>query len=309
MNAETMNTARMPIISILGMGYVGCTLATCLGNDGHKVLGCELDVVRRNRLKSGLLPFDNLQLQVLFEQVEYMGRFRVVDDPREAVLHSDITFICVGTPTTADGDFDHKYVLDAAETIGEALAHKSGDHTVVVKSTVRPGITKQVYELITKQSGRLFSEVSVVFNPEFLREASLVDDYYHPPFIVIGDDAHNGAAHYVQNLFRKCFAPTILTSVRGAEMIKLACNTYHALKVTFANEIASISAHEGVDPLKVMAVLASDHKLNNSALYLKPGGPFWGHCLPKDVRALTVLAREAGVSIPMIEAILVSNGS
>ncbi len=312
-------------VSIFGMGYVGCTLSACLASDGHVILGVEPNELRAAAIRTGRLPFEDPggELGSLFYKHHSNISVEIVD-PATAVVMSDITFICVGTPRrNDDAGFDLRQLRCAAEQVGEGLGRKVGYHTVVVKSTVMPGTTRKVIKPILEvHSGKKAdTDFGLLFNPEFLREASAVKDFYAPPFTVVGGSlsaaspggpaspAVRGAASRaaLKELYDWVRAPWVETDFETAEMLKLACNAFHALKVCFANEIGNLCRAEDIDGQRVMELLVQDHKLNLSPAYLKPGSAFGGHCLSKDVGALNDLAEASDLATPLLKAILPSN--
>lgn len=295
-------------ISIFGLGYVGCVTAACLARSGHHVIGVDINPTKVDMINEGRSPIVEGGLKDLICEGVQRGRLRATMDVNQAIAASEISLICVGTPGNGNGSLDLKYVRNVARQIGQALANKPDKHTVVVRSTMLPGSTHQeVLPLLEEASGKPFGEgFDLCVNPEFLREGTAIEDYYHPPRIVVGADQPE-IAWRAMALYTDIDAPRFVTGVEVAEMIKYADNAFHALKVVFANEIGNLCQRMGLDSHEVMHIFCSDTKLNLSAAYLKPGFAFGGSCLPKDVSALVHRARSLDVHVPVLEAILPSN--
>ncbi|MDW8106787.1 MAG: UDP-glucose/GDP-mannose dehydrogenase family protein [Armatimonadota bacterium] len=295
-------------VSIFGLGYVGAVSAACLAREGHSVVGVDIDPHKLDLLRQGKAPIVEKDLEPLLAQAVASGRLTVTEDATEAVHGSDLSLICVGTPSKENGDLRTDYIERVARQIGEALITKRDYHLVVIRSTVLPGTTEEVVlPILEETSGKRVNEhFGLAVNPEFLREGVAVADFYDPPFTVIGALRESDAEH-VASLYDNIKAPLFLVSVRAAEMIKYACNAFHALKITFANELGMLCKAEGVDSHEIMRIFCADTKLNISCKYLTPGFAFGGSCLPKDLRALTYRARANDLQLPMLEAILPSN--
>lgn len=295
-------------ISILGMGYVGCVSAACLARDGHQVIGVDLSQAKLELLRSGKAPIVEEGIQELTRSAILDGTLTVTDDAGAAVAGSELSFICVGTPSSPNGAQDLSSVARVAETIGRALRQKEDFHTVVLRSTVTPGTTDGlVLTALESASGRKSGTgFGLCFQPEFLREGTSIKDYDHPPFTLVGGDCEASVAA-LRDLFGHLPCEFIATDVRTAEALKVVCNAFHALKITFANEIGRTVSAMGVDGRAVMSLVCRDTRLNISPAYLRPGFAFGGSCLPKDLRALTHLARSLDIDAPMLSAILPSN--
>lgn len=295
-------------ISIFGLGYVGAVSLACLARDGHQVIGVDIDRTKLDLIAAGKTPVVEEGMVELMQQVAGSGRVRVTDDTRQAVLDSDISLVCVGTPSAANGSQDQGAVLRLAAQLGQALAAKSAPHVVVFRSTLVPGTVEDVLRpIVERESGKKDGvDYHLCFQPEFLREGSSIRDYDKPPFTVVGAN-HEQAYEALQALFGHLPCRFLRTSVRSAEMMKYCCNNFHALKITFANETARLCAALGVDPFEVMDLVCQDTQLNISKAYLKPGFAFGGSCLPKDLRATSYLAKMRDVELPMLSAILASN--
>ncbi len=295
-------------ISVFGLGYVGAVSLACLARDGHQVIGVDVDAAKLDLIAAGKAPVTGDGITELMHRVVASGRVRVTADAEAAVHGSEISFVCVGTPSSENGDQDQRAVIRVAEQIGCALSRKEAGHLVVLRSTVLPGTTEAVLRpTIERASGKRDGEgFALCVQPEFMREGSSLRDYYQPPFTIVGAD-HPAAIQPLRELFGHLPCPFIATSVRTAEMIKYSCNSFHALKVAFANETARLCHALGIDPFEVMNLLTRDTQLNLSRAYLTPGFAFGGSCLPKDLRATSHLARRHQVSVPLLDAILASN--
>ena len=295
-------------ISVFGLGYVGCVSAACLAQDGHEVLGLDVNPQKAELVCSGRAPVIETGLDNLMREAVKRGSLRVTSDHRAAIHHSDVSMICVGTPSNKNGSLDLHYAENVCCEIGTGLAGKQGYHVVIVRSTVLPGSTQErLIPLLEQHSGRRAGpDFGVCMNPEFLREGTAVADYHDPGLVIIGElDQHSGEV--VEALYADIHAPTRRTTIRTAEMIKYANNAFHALKVTFANEIGVLCKANDIDGREVMEILCQDARLNISSAYLRPGSAFGGSCLPKDLRALLYRAKERDIECSLLKAILVSN--
>ena len=295
-------------ISIFGLGYVGAVSLACLARDGHQVMGVDVDQAKLDLIAAGNTPVIEEGMVELMRQVVASGRVTVSTDAAQAVLATEVSLVCVGTPSAPNGSQDQGAILRLAETIGEALGRKTSPHVVVFRSTLVPGTVEDVLRpIIERRSGKRDGvDFHLCFQPEFLREGSSIKDYDKPPFTIVGAN-HEGATEPLKVLFGHLPSKFIRTSVRAAEMMKYCCNNFHALKITFANETARLCGALGVDPFEVMNLVCQDTQLNISPAYLKPGFAFGGSCLPKDLRATSYLAKTRDVELPMLSAILASN--
>jgi GDP-mannose 6-dehydrogenase len=295
-------------VSVFGLGYVGSVSAAMLASDGHDVIGVDLNPDKVAAINAGASPIVEPGLGEALQDVVAKGRLRATTNTEDAVRNSEISLICVGTPSRRNGSLDLSYVERVARDIGSVLKTKDDYHVVVVRSTVLPGSTHGiVIPALESESGKTYGEdFGVSMNPEFLREGTAIKDFRHPPMTLVG---HNHAADAIgtSSLYEGLDAPVISTSIRTAEMIKYTSNTWHALKVCFANEIGNLCKQLGVDSHDVMDIFCKDDQLNLSSYYLKPGFAFGGSCLPKDVRAIQYRAKELDVELPVISAILPSN--
>jgi GDP-mannose 6-dehydrogenase len=295
-------------LSVFGLGYVGCVSAACFSRVGHEVIGVDSNPLKVEVINAGRSPIVEPGVEDLIVAAVKAQRLRATTDVASAIAGSDLSLVCVGTPSNHNGSLDLRHIKRVCQEIGSALEVKRGHHIVAIRSTMLPGTVEdtvipalEVYS--GKRAGRDFG---VAINPEFLREGSSIYDFDNPPFTLIGADDEDAAAPLAK-LYAHLSAPVLKVGVKDAEMVKYACNSFHALKVTFANEIGMICKSLGVDSYRVMEVFCRDTKLNLSPYYLKPGFAFGGSCLPKDLRALTHRAKEEDVSVPMLDSILVSN--
>jgi len=295
-------------ISIFGLGYVGAVSMACLARDGHEVIGVDVDPLKLELIRSGRSPIVEEGIQDLTAQVVTSGQVRVTDDVVEAVRSTQLSFICVGTPSSPNGSQDLSAVRRVSEQIGEALKDKTDYHTVVMRSTIQPGHMDSVVRrgLESASGKRATIDFGLAFQPEFLREGTSIKDYDNPPFTVIGTEDER-AASVLREVFGHLGSEFIVTSIGVAEMLKYACNAFHAVKITFANEIGRIARSIGVDSRDVMDLVCRDRQLNISRAYLRPGFAFGGSCLPKDLRALTYIAKSRDITIPMLGSVLGSN--
>lgn len=295
-------------ISIFGLGYVGAVSAGCLASDGHDVIGVDPNRTKVDLINQGTTPIIEKDIGEMIATTVQAGRLRATVDVRDAVLNTDMSLICVGTPSQLNGNLDLSAVRKVCEQIGAAIKEKGAFHVVVARSTMLPGSMRSVVIPSLEAASGLKAGVDfgVCNNPEFLREGTAVYDYYHPPKTVIGETDEKAGAMLVQ-LYEKMEAPLVRTDVETAEMVKYTDNTWHAVKVAFANEIGNICKAVGIDGHKVMEIFCQDTKLNLSPYYMKPGFAFGGSCLPKDVRALTYKARSLDLELPLLNSILPSN--
>jgi GDP-mannose 6-dehydrogenase len=295
-------------ISIFGMGYVGCVSGTCLAGLGHKVIGVEPNQLKVDLINAGRSPIVEKGLDELLAAQVKAGQLKATANWEDAVQSSDLAFVCVGTPSRANGSINIGFLQRVCEQIGQALRKKEGRFTVVIRSTVIPGtVEKILIPILEQQSGKKAGpDFGVCMNPEFLREGTSVEDFHHPPNTVIGElDSRSGDA--LVELYRTIPGPVFRTTLRVAEMVKYANNAFHALKVSFANEIGNFCKELSIDSHTVMEIFCQDRKLNLSPYYLKPGFAFGGSCLPKDLRAITYEARTLDVETPVLSSILESN--
>ncbi len=295
-------------IAVFGLGYVGCVTGACLAQMGHTVHGVDVSGPKVRLLNSGQSPVLEQGLDSLVAKMVAEGRLRATLDPAEALDRADISLVAVGTPSCRDGSANLDHLVSALEGIGRFLGGAKKFHVVAIRSTVPPGTTENlVIPTLERRSGRKAGlDFGVCFHPEFLREGSSIQDFFNPPKTVLGTN-DSRTARRMSRLWRPVKAPVFVIPFKAAEILKYADNTFHALKVSFANEIGSLCKRFDIDSREVMQIFVQDTKLNISPLYLRPGFAFGGPCLPKDVRALGWLARKNGLHLPLIENILPSN--
>ncbi len=295
-------------VSVFGLGYVGSVSAASFAGDGHGVVGVDVNPGKVASLNEGRSPIVEKGLDELIADTVAAGRLRATTSTAEAVEATDLSLICVGTPSRRNGSLDLTYLQRVCEQIGEALRDKEAYHVVVVRSTVLPGTTHEVViPALESASGKKYGTgFGVTVNPEFLREGTAIHDFRNPPLTLVGHN-YRTDAEPTEMLYRSVEAPLVSTSIRTAEMIKYASNTWHALKVCFANEIGNLCKRLDIDSHDVMDIFCRDEKLNLSSYYMKPGFAFGGSCLPKDVRALQYRAKEVDLDLPVIQSILGSN--
>ena len=295
-------------VSVFGLGYVGCVSAASFAGDGHEVVGVDVNADKVASINAGCSPIIEPGLEDLLGECVSDGRLRATADTADAIRSTDVSLLCVGTPSRKNGSLDLQYLERVSEEVGRALRDKDDYHVVVVRSTVLPGTTHQlVIPALERESGKKYGDgFGVSVNPEFLREGTALKDFRKPPLTLVGHN-HAADASGTIALYQAIDAPLISTSIRVAEMMKYTSNTWHALKVVFANEIGNLCKKLDVDSHEVMDIFCRDEKLNLSPYYLKPGFAFGGSCLPKDVRALQYRAKEVDVELPLISQILPSN--
>ncbi len=295
-------------ISIFGLGYVGAVSLACLARDGHSVIGVDVDKAKLELIRDGKTPVVEEGMVDLMARVAASGKVSVTTDVLQAVLDSELSLICVGTPSAPNGSQDQSAIIRLAHDLGRAMHGKGDGHVFVFRSTLVPGTVEDVLRpIIERESAKRDGEgFHVCFQPEFLREGTSIRDYDRPPFTVIGANAAAPATS-LRELFGHLPCEFHVTSIRAAEMVKYCCNNFHALKITFANETARLCEALGVDAFQVMDLVCKDRQLNISPAYLKPGFAFGGSCLPKDLRATLYLAKTRDVELPMLGNVLASN--
>lgn len=295
-------------ISVFGLGYVGAVSGACLADMGHDVVGVDVIPQKVDLLNQGAATIVEENIGELTAKAVKSGRFRATLDCREAVRASDISLICVGTPSNADGAPSTEALERVMATVAEAIREKNGAHSVVVRSTVLPGTTDEcIAPILTRHSGReIGNGLGLCFNPEFLREGSSIKDFYNPPFIIVGSKEES--THQIMGeLYKDLDSPFIKTTPKIAESVKYLCNTYHALKITFANEMGAMLGASGIDAREAFAIFVRDFQLNISPAYLRPGFAFGGSCLPKDLRAVLAMASRNHLTLPLLSNILEAN--
>lgn len=295
-------------ISIFGLGYVGSVMAACFAHKGNHVVGVDVNQAKVEAISDGHTPIIEAQMEELVSEAHYAGRLRATTDVASAVRETDVSFICVGTPSQRNGKLDLRHIEHVSQEIGRALAGKAGPHQVVVRSTVLPGTTESVIiPALERASGKRAGEdFAVIYNPEFMREGTAIADFFEPPYTILGAQKAGDLA-VVRELYQWAPGRVFETSVRVAEMVKYASNAFHAVKVGFANEMGAIAKRLNVDAQAMAEIFTADTRLNVSTAYLFPGFAFGGSCLPKDVRALVYCSKEQDLRLPLLDSLLSSN--
>ena len=295
-------------ISIFGTGYVGTVSGACLVRDGHEVIGVDPVVGKITDLAQGLCPIQEPGVAKLLAKGHKAGRLKATTDPSEGTTGSDMVWICVGTPSKPDGEVDLSALDTVIREVGKALRNSKDRPLIVVRSTCLPGtMSNRVIPLLEETSGlKVGRDIHVVYHPEFLREGVALEDFDNPPKIVVGE-AHSGAGDLLLSIYQKYDAPCFRLELNEAEMVKYCDNLFHAMKITFANEVAAVARSIGADARHIAEVYCADTKLNISPCYLKPGFAYGGSCLPKDLRAILRLASINSLRLPMLQGIVESN--
>jgi GDP-mannose 6-dehydrogenase len=295
-------------ISVFGLGYVGTVSAGCLAHEGHEVIGVDPVRTKVDLINAGQSPIVEADIGEIIASTVKSGRLRATEDQNQAIRDTELSFVCVGTPSQTNGNLDLRYIRRVCELIGQALKNKSTRHTVVIRSTILPGTMHQiVIPVLEEYSGKKAgADFGVCNNPEFLREGSAVRDFNAPPKTVIGE-TDRASGDLLASLYAKLEAPLIRTDIETAEMVKYVDNCWHALKIGFANEIGNLCKSLSIDAHEVMKIFCQDLKLNISSAYLLPGFAFGGSCLPKDLRALSYKAKTNDLQLPILTSILPSN--
>ena len=294
-------------ISIFGLGYVGCVSLGCLAKNGNRVTGVDIQQEKVDLINSGKATIIEKDIDTIIAEQHTKGLIRATSDVRDAVLNSDVSIVCVGTPSAPEGHLNLEYIYSTIRQIGQEIRHKKGFHVVAIRSTVLPGTNKRAGEIIEEVSGKKRNVgFSIVSNPEFLREGTAVEDYYNPPYTVIGSD-NIKAVELMKQVYSQVNGPVEVVDVSVAELIKYVNNSYHALKVVFANEIGSVCKKLSIDSHEVMRLFCMDKKLNISPAYFRPGFAYGGSCLPKDLKALKTIAHDNYLDVPVLNAIELSN--
>jgi GDP-mannose 6-dehydrogenase len=294
-------------ISIFGLGYVGCVSLGCLAKNGHYVIGVDTNPTKVEQINSGRATIIEKDVDTIIAEQRLSGHISATTDIQLAIKGSDISIIAVGTPSTDKGHLNLQYIFKVAENIGEALQHKDSFHIIAIRSTIMPGTCDKFAAIVESISGKKRNEdFAIVDNPEFLREGTAVLDYYNPPLTLIGSD-NLKAAEKIAELYRQLPGEILITDLKIAEIMKYINNTYHALKISFSNEIGNICSELGIDSHKVMDIFCKDKQLNISPYYFKPGFAYGGSCLPKDLKGLQTLAHDLYIDVPVIDGINKTN--
>jgi GDP-mannose 6-dehydrogenase len=290
-------------ISVFGLGYVGCVSLGCLAKNGHNVIGVDVNETKVRQINNGLPTIIEKDIDVIIQEERSKGKIVATTDYRKAIMDTDVSVIAVGTPSGENGHLNLSYVFQVAQHFGQVIREKDGFHVIAIRSTVLPGTVDKFAGIIQETSGkRTDVDFAVVSNPEFLREGTAVYDYYHPPLTLIGASSKE-AANIVASLYKHLPCELIITDTGVAEIMKYVSNSFHALKIAFANEIGNICSAMKIDSHKVMDIFCTDKELNISPYYLKPGFAYGGSCLPKDLKGLQTLAHDLYVRVPVIENI------
>jgi len=290
-------------ISVFGLGYVGCVSLGCLANNGHTVIGVDVNQTKIDQINNGKPTIIEKDIDIIIKEQHENHRISATTDFKKAILDTEISIIAVGTPSTAQGHLNLTYIFKVAEHIGEALKIKKDFHIVAIRSTIMPGTCQAIAEIIEKISGRKNNlDFAVLSNPEFLREGSAVHDYYNPPLTLIGGD-YEPATKKLAEIYKDLPGEIMITDLKVVEIMKYVNNTFHALKISFANEIGNICKSLGIDSHKVMELFVKDKQLNISPYYFKPGFAYGGSCLPKDLKGLQTLAHDHYIKVPVIDSI------
>lgn len=296
-------------VAIFGLGYVGFTAACCISSEGHEVVGVDVSDRKIADVNAGIPPFEEPGLAELMQKGIETGGLSATRDNAAALENTDLALVCVGTPSGPNGAHDMRYIVDVSRQIAQAIAEVGVDKiTVAYRSTMRPGsVRKLIAPIFERTLGAGWEErVELVYNPEFLREAMAIHDYFHPSKIVVG--TRDGLpSEAMTSLNANIEAPTFVTGYEEAEITKFVDNSWHAVKVAFANEIGRVCQKLGVSASKVHEIFVADTKLNISAYYTRPGGAFGGSCLPKDVRALQYIATDVGANTHLLDSLLRTN--
>lgn len=294
-------------IAVFGLGYVGCVSLGCLAEYGHSVIGVDINDHKVDQINAGYPTIIEKDIDRLLKKHTESGKIKATTDYLSAVKESDVAFICVGTPSTANGQLDLTHIFNSAEQIAEGIKGKDSFYTVVIRSTVLPGTNVRVGELIEKVAGVKRNEnFAVVSNPEFLREGSAVSDFFNPAFTVIGTE-NERANRIMAEIYKQTGKPVIQSDIGVTEMIKYVNNSFHAVKIAFANEVGIIAKNLEIDSIKLMELFTLDTKLNISPAYLKPGMAYGGSCLPKDLKGLYTIAYDKYLNTPLLKSVIESN--
>ncbi len=290
-------------ISIFGLGYVGCVSLGCLAKIGHRVIGVDVSQTKVDQINSGKATIIEKDIEQIICEQRKADKLEATTNSKDAVLRTEISIVAVGTPSSEKGHLNLEFIFKVAEQIGLALQDKAEFHIIAIRSTIMPGTCDKFAGKIESISGKKRNkDFAIVDNPEFLREGTAVRDYFFPPLTLIGSDNKN-AAEKVADLYRQLPAEIVITELKVAEIMKYVNNTFHALKISFGNEIGNICSELGIDSHQVMEIFCKDTQLNISPYYLKPGFAYGGSCLPKDLKGLQTLAHDLYVDVPVINSI------
>ena len=294
-------------ISIFGLGYVGCVSVGCLAKAGHKVVGVDIDQDKVNQINSGIPTVVEKDLDSLIKTQRAEGKIQATKDVNYAINNTNVSLICVGTPSSTNGHLDFSAIKSVVADIGRVLKNKDKFHVIAIRSTIMPGICEQVSDIIEKESGKRSGlDFYVLSNPEFLREGTAVTDYFNPPYILLGAK-NEKAINIMRDIYKGIDSEIIVAEIAVAELIKFVNNSFHALKVTFGNEVGNICKQLNINSHELMEIFVKDKQLNISSYYLKPGFAYGGSCLPKDLKAFKTIAYDNYIDTPVINSIEKSN--
>jgi len=294
-------------ISIFGLGYVGCVSLGCLSKSGHKVIGVDTNIDKVSQINDGLPTIIEKEIDDIIAKQRKLGNIEATIDSCMAIENSEVSIVCVGTPSSDNGHLNFSALYSVAKDIALGIKNKQDFHVIAIRSTIMPGLCNEISDLIAKESGKKAGEdFYVLSNPEFLREGSAVQDYYNPPFILIGSE-NDTASSIMKSIYAEINAEIIIEKIKIAELLKYVNNSFHALKVTFANEIGNICKVLDIDSHRLMNIFIKDKDLNISPYYLKPGFAYGGSCLPKDLKALNAIANDNNLITPVLDSIDKSN--
>ncbi len=294
-------------ISIFGLGYVGCVSLGCLAQNGHNVIGVDVSKDKVEQINRGEATIIEKDIDVIIKQQHEAGRISATTEHREAILNSEVSIVAVGTPSSPQGHLNLDYIFLVASNIGKVLKDKSAFHVVAIRSTVLPGTCDKFSNILEQESGKKRGvDFAVVDNPEFLREGSAVSDYYNPPLTLIGGESKL-ATDKIASLYNQLPGEVIIVETKVAEIMKYVNNTFHALKISFANEVGNVCSALNIDSHKVMEIFCKDKQLNISPYYFKPGFAYGGSCLPKDLKGFQTLAHDLYVKVPVVDSIQQTN--
>lgn len=290
-------------ISVFGLGYVGCVSVGCLAKNGHNVIGVDVNEIKVKQINSGLATIIEKDIDIIIQEERLRNKITATTDYASAIMQTDVSIVAVGTPTGQNGHLNLSYIFEVAQHFGQVIKRKKTFHVIAIRSTVLPGTAEEFGRIIEELSHKKNNvDFAIVSNPEFLREGTAVYDYYHPPITLIGA-ANSKAADIIISLYHHLPAEIIVTDIKVAEIMKYVNNSFHALKIAFANEVGNICTAMQIDSHKVMEIFCTDRELNISSCYLKPGFAYGGSCLPKDLKGLQTLAHDLYVRVPVIESI------
>jgi GDP-mannose 6-dehydrogenase len=290
-------------ISVFGLGYVGCVSLGCLAKNGHNVIGVDISETKVKQINSGLATIIEKDIDIIIQEEHLRKKIVATTDYSAAILKTDVSIVAVGTPSGLNGHLNLSYIFDVADHFGRVIKKKKTFHVIAIRSTVLPGTAEKFAKIVEDISHKKNNvDFAVLSNPEFLREGTAVYDYYHPPITLIGS-SNAQAADIIASLYNHLSGEIIITDIKIAEIMKYVNNSFHALKIAFANEVGNICSAMKIDSYKVMDIFCTDKELNISSCYFKPGFAYGGSCLPKDLKGLQTMAHDLYIRVPVIESI------